>query len=120
MNTDKIREALETALNARERDTAFDGLFREAIAELDAAHEVLTDEKCREIERAWQQAHGADITHAMAFSDGLATARDYLAPAAGLTVEEAMEAMRPFASELMQRQVRARLTAAMEAKTRKP
>lgn len=49
---------------------------------------VLTDQKCKEIEQAWQQAHGADITHTMAFSDGLATARDYLSPAAGLKEQQ--------------------------------
>ncbi len=40
-----------------------------------------------ELERAWQEAHCADITHTMAFSDGLATARKML-----LTVEQAHRA----------------------------
>ena len=37
---------------------------------------LLSDEKSREIEMKWQEAHGADITHTMAFSDGIATVRD--------------------------------------------
>jgi hypothetical protein len=45
------------------------------------------DARWIELERKWQEAHCADITHTMAFSDGLATARKML-----LTVEQAHRA----------------------------
>ena len=37
---------------------------------------MLSDEKIRGIETEWQEVHGADIPHTMAFSDGIATVRD--------------------------------------------
>lgn len=105
MNTNKIREALETALNARERDTAHDGLLREAIAELDKAPKVLTDDPV-----AWMSDDGEPIS------------------AAGLTVEEVDQCIdelgdppdNPDHFWQWREKVSARLTAAMEAKTRKP
>ena len=104
----------------------------DAIAELDKAQQpgkALTDEEIERIARyEFRRVSDQDGLHddnadkRDAFADGLRYARDNYGigtPAAGLTVEEAMEAIEDdIGSEGMTRLFRARLTAALEAKTR--
>lgn len=131
MNTEKIRERLGDAehhlSNNRIADVCI--AIREAIAELDKAQQpgrVLTDEEIDHIadttpppSRA--KSYAEYCAEEAGFVRGLRYARDngYLASAAGLTVDEVMEAIEDdIGSEGMMRLFRARLTDALEAKTR--
>lgn len=144
MNTNKIREALNKVSECiniafytpgaltREEWDAYNRLAKEALAELDKAPLVLTDEEVERIaydrylkryyngDREWQQRLADAMSH------GLRYARDngYLAPSAGLTVDEAEECLvehlaqyGPDWSAPARNRLRARLTAAIEAKT---
>ena len=122
MNTNKIRQALMNgSLEAR----------IDALAELDKAQQpgkALTDEEIERIARyEFRRVSDQDGLHddnadkRDAFADGLRYARDNYGigtPAAGLTVEEALKAITPFTSNEIMEHYRARLTAALEAKTR--
>ena len=148
MNTNKIREVLLKAMRSHTQEMEgyayfasnkglseddYEEVVDEALAELDKAQQpgkVLTDE---EIE------HIADVEHVDSgnrmsgmwrdgFVEGLRHARDHYgigAPAAGLTVDEAMEALQEHIdregwamTEPNRWRFRARLTAAIEAKAR--
>lgn len=133
MDTNKIREALESGIIEL-------GLRKAALAELDKAQQpgkVLTDEQIDEIAlmAVPLDATSSDVRIAgqsieesapeavrVYVRGALRYARDHCgigAPAAGLTVDEAMEAIEDdIGSEIMIRLFRARLTAALEAKTR--
>lgn len=127
MDTNKIKEALERALrrnNLNGQAIKYD--IREALAELDKAQQpckVLTDE---EIDSAARD-HDASFAHQRSFREGARYARDndYLAPAAGLTADEAEQIVIAIERELDHREtievegrerLHIRLTAALEAK----
>ena len=144
MDTNKIREALSNLIGAMERyemDVDEDAPYahrsmmsnaREALAELDKAPKVLTDEQAHYLFMGWLHVNHADINDnadtsdlcRRAFLDALryARANGYLAPAAGLTVEEAVKAVRDCYAAMGwtqyhdEEELRARLTAAIEAK----
>lgn len=111
MNTDTIRTGLENALHSL--DCELSGFERsddeyleiqiphdakctcgldDALAELDKAPKALTDEEIEKLRLSREREDGrrASSKYGYGFADGLRYARDsgYLAPSAGLTVEE--------------------------------
>lgn len=142
MNTNKIREALELAeamadvfdrlsqklgdLRERNADRSRLNKIREALAELDKAPKVLTDEEIEKILHK-KSINGMGPTYRWEWRQALKHARDngYLAPTAGLTVDEGEQLVKEWCLEWCERvapddsdwsDLRARLSAAIEAK----
>ena len=128
MNTNKIREALRIA-KARIMHLApgSTDYIDDALAELDKAPKALTEEVIDALVKEVRfKSEWAEISACSAIL--YARYNGYLAPAVGLTVDEVMEVYNkwrfsPVPKETLEDEwndLRSRLAAAMEAKTRKP
>ena len=100
MNINKIREAAgKIWLNATSHGTEepYATLSKIILAELYKAPKVLTDEEIEKLRLSREREDGrrASSKYGYGFADGLRYARDngYLAPSAGLTVDEAEECL---------------------------
>ena len=137
MNKEKIRAAINEAINDQWTTFGCKENLRQALAELDKAPKVLTDDMVNTVVNLEKKLHlrengsdkEADIW-ARGVMSGMIQARDngYLAPAAGLTVEEFMDIHRKWLDDVHCYEdwntnaftdLRALLTAAIEAKNRK-
>ena len=110
MNTEKIREALESGIIEP-------GLRKAALAELDKVQQpgkVLTDEVIDKYAKRYVHPYSTEVARAMRYARdnyGIGT------HAAGLTVDEVMDVMNEWTGDKPD-SFRSRLTAALEAKTR--
>lgn len=140
MNTDTIRTGFENALHSL--DCELSGFERsddeyleiqipydakctcgldDALAELDKAPKALTDEEIEKLRLSREREDGRRATskYGYGFADGLRYARDngYLAPAAELTVDEAMECVRKWIGlPFMAEDLHTRLTTKLNSK----